>query len=125
MPAALRIRGLRETIRDLERLGVDVADLKEAFGAISRDVAEEAGGLVRRLSGALANTIRPAKTKNRAIVRVGTARVRYAGPMNYGWPAHGIAGDGFLTTPANTNLDAKRDRIITNLDQLITRRNLT
>jgi hypothetical protein len=114
---AIRVDGLRETIRSLERFGVATEDLKEAFGAISRDVATEAGVRVKVDTGALRATIRPARTKNKAVVRAGTAGVPYAGVVNYG--RDGMAGDGFLTIPANSNTDAKVRQIEQNLQQLI------
>lgn len=113
---AIRVTGLRETIRDLERFGVSTDDLKDAFGAISRDVAVEAGNRVRRASGALGNTIRPARTKNKAVVRAGSASVPYAGIINYVRP-----GDQFLTGPANEDQAAKVARIELELELLIRR----
>lgn len=124
MAAGIRVSGLRETIRNLERLGVEVADLKQAFGEISREVATDAGSRVRVATGRLRATIRPSKTKNKAVVRAGGARAPYAGVRNYGWPARGIPGDGFLTEAANARPDEYAARIVRNLDALITRLDL-
>jgi Bacteriophage protein of unknown function (DUF646). len=122
----VHVEGLRETVRRLEALGVDVQDLKDAFGAISRDVVTEAQALVPVDSGALRGAIRPAKTKNKAVVRAGTAsRTPYAGVINYGWPSRGIPATGFLTTPANADPDGKVRAIEANLTDLIRRHNLT
>ena len=115
-----------ETVRNLERLGVAADDLKEAFGQIAAEVAHEAGGIVPVRTGALKATIRPARTKNKAVVRAGTgSRVPYAAPINYGWPAHGIAATGFLTTPANRDTAGKVRRIEDNLEALIRKYDLT
>ena len=117
MAAGLRISGLRETVRKLERLGVDVQDLKEAFGKISREVASEAQGLVRVKTGALQRTIRPARTKNKAVVRAGNGTsVPYAGVINYSRP-----GDEFLTGPANRDTEGKARTIEQELQGLIVR----
>lgn len=114
---AIRVDGLRELVRDLERYGVASGDLKAAFGAISQDVADEAGSRVRRQTGALAATIRPARTKNKAVVRAGnTTGVPYAGVVNYQRP-----GDEFLTGPANEDLDEKIARIEHELSELVQR----
>lgn len=116
----IRVEGLRETVRALERFGVDVEDLKEAFGSIARDVAADAAALVPVDSGALQASIRPAKTKNKAIVRAGTGtRVPYAGAINYGWPARGIPATEFLTGPANADPAGKAKQIDANLEALI------
>lgn len=125
MATGVKITGLRETVRNLEKLGVDVDDIKAAFTAIAADVAREAGALVPVASGALKASIRPGRTKNKAIVRAGTAaRAPYAGVINYGWPSRGIAATGFLTTPANRDLDTKVATIDRELQALIRRRNL-
>lgn len=125
MATGVTITGLRETVRNLERLGVSVEDLKDAFTSIAQEVVQDAGQLVPVKSGALKATIRPARTKNKAVVRAGTAGVPYAAVINYGWPGHNIAATGFLTTPANTDLQAKADQIEDNLRDLIRRHNLT
>lgn len=111
---AVRVEGLAQLVRDLERYGVSTDDLKDAFGAISKDVADEAGTRVRVFSGALKATIRPARTKNKAVVRAGSAGVPYAGVVNYARP-----GDEFLTGPANEDLPRKIARIEAELDQLV------
>lgn len=113
----VRITGLRETVRDLERLGVSVEDLKDAFGDISRDVAADASRIVPVATGSLQASIRPARNKNKAVVRAGTARVPYAGVINYG--RDGLSGTQFLTRPANEDPQGKARRIQQNLDDLI------
>jgi hypothetical protein len=118
MQTSTRITGLRETVRNLERLGVDVQDLKDAFGAISQEVATEAGARVRVKTGAHKASIRPARTKNKAVVRAGNnTDAPAAGILNYG--GHGITGDEFLTGPANANPEAKAQQIDRNLHRLI------
>lgn len=116
----VRITGLRETIRDLEKFGVSTDDLKDAFTKISGQVAQAAQGLVPTSTGRLQGSIRPARTKNKAVVRAGnTGRIQYAAPINYGWPAHNIEPTEFLTRPANTDLDAKAAAIEAELTALI------
>lgn len=116
---AVRVTGLAEVVRDLQRLGVSADDLKEAFGAISRNVVAEAGARVHVKSGALKASIRPARTKNKAVVRAGSAAVPYAGVVNYKNP-----GDEFLTGPANENTEEKVRLIEAELEALIRRYNL-
>lgn len=114
----IRISGLREKIRDLEALGVAADDLKDAFGEIAREVADEAGHIVPHRTGTLEATIRPARTKNKAVVRAGnTTKVPYAGVINYG--RDGFSGTQFLTGPANADLEEKARKIQANLDALI------
>lgn len=123
--SGVHVEGLRETVRNLERLGVDVGDLKDAFGAISQEVVTEASELVEVESGRLQGTIRAARTKNKAVVRAGTpSGVPYAGVINFGWPAHGIDPSNFLTDPANADPAGKVKRIEDNLEALIRRYDL-
>jgi hypothetical protein len=123
MASGTRVTGLRETVRNLERLGVDVQDLRDAFGAISQEVAQEAGGRVRVKTGAHKASIRPARTKNKAVVRAGNnTNAPAAGVLNYG--GHGITGDEFLTGPANANPEDKARQIDQNLQHLIIKYNL-
>lgn len=117
--SGVAITGLRETIRALERYGVEVADLKAAFGQISDEIVGEARGNVDDDSGALGSTIRAARTKNKAVVRAGSAGVPYAGAINYGWPGHNIEAQDYLTGPANADPAGKAARIEANLQALI------
>lgn len=106
MTTGARIVGLRETVRALERYGVSTQDLKRAFGRISSNVTRSASSRVPRKSDRLGNTIRPSRTKNKAVVRAGgLGGVRHAGPIHYGWPAHGIEAQPFLASAANDATD--------------------
>lgn len=120
-PSGVYVEGLRETVRNLERFGVEVADLKEAFVEIADQVATEGRRIVPTDSGRLAASIKPAKTKNKAVVRSGSARVPYAGVINYGWPSRGIRAADFLTGPANRNPERYAEAINDNLRRLIDR----
>lgn len=79
------VTGLRETVRGLERLGVDLDDLKDAFADIARQGAEEAARQAPHRSGKLAASVRGNRAKGKAVVTAGRASVKYAGPINYGW----------------------------------------
>ena len=123
--SGIQVTGLREVVRDLQKLGVSVEDLKEAFGAISDQVVSEANRIVPSRSGRLAGSIRPARTKNKAVVRAGSAAVPYAGVINYGWPSRGIEPSDFLTGPANSKPEEYARQIDRNLQELIRRYGLT
>lgn len=92
------ITGLRETVKALEQLGVEVEDLKEVF----HPIAGRAAGIIRAAAPVgktlrLSKSIKANNAKNKAIVRAGSrAKVPYARPLNYGWPARGIKPMGFM-----------------------------
>jgi len=92
----VRVSGLNELVRGFQRAGTEVDDLKSVFSGI----AGEAAGIVRKrvpkLTGKLAGTVRGNRAKAKAVVTIGRARVRYAGPINYGWPARNIRAAHFV-----------------------------
>lgn len=92
-----KVEGLNAVIRDLQAIGVEVDDLKDAFSRIAAEGAQVAAGYVRSRSGALAGSVRGNRAKSKAVVAAGSARaVPYAGPQNYGWPARSIPAQGFM-----------------------------
>lgn len=102
------ITGLRETIRALELLGVEVSDLKGVF----HPVADKAAGIIRThtpvQSGRLRASVKPNNAKNKAIVRAGSARVPYAKAINNG---RYNAANGSRTQP--TRFMQRADAVLT------------
>lgn len=90
------VSGLRETIRGLETLGVELDDLKDVFGGIAREAAEIIADAAPSKSGRLRASVRGNRAKNKATVQAGSARVRYAAPVNYGWPRRHIRAHEFM-----------------------------
>lgn len=124
--SGVQVDGLRTVVRDLERAGVEVADLKDAFTQIGQEVAEEAQ---QRLSDAHAirtgkslKSIRPAKAKNKAVVRAGSSAVWWTALVDRNKQGH--RGAGFLTIPANSHLDQRVHTLTTALEELLERLNL-
>ncbi|HTW15133.1 MAG TPA: hypothetical protein VMF51_08385 [Nocardioides sp.] len=91
-----KVEGLDAVLRDLRRLGLDINDLKDAFAKIAAEGAQKVQTRIPRRSGRLAGTARGNRAKSKAVVRVGSAAVPYAGPINYGWPARSIEPAGFM-----------------------------
>jgi hypothetical protein len=92
----VEILGLSKLVRDLQALGVEVDELKDAFGSIAAEGARLAASFAPKRSGALAASVRGNRAKAKAVVSAGRARVKYAGVQNYGWPAHNIAATNFM-----------------------------
>lgn len=119
----VRVDGLRQVQRSLERLGVEAADMRDAMQRIGALVAGTARTLVPRRRGRLAATIRPGRAKGKATVRAGSAAVPYAGPIHWGWPARNIAAQPFLVDALERDrrrvrrmLDDELGRLISRLD---------
>lgn len=87
-PLKLRVTGLRRTVRDLKKAGADSQDLSELMHKLGSIVVE--GAQVKRVTNSLADTLRAGRGKTKAVVRMGTRRVPYAGVYNYGWPERNI-----------------------------------
>lgn len=109
---AVQVDGLKDLLNALQRHGVALADLKSVMAEVGGLVAETARPLTRPRSGTLAGTLRPSKTKTKAVVRAGGARAPYAGPQHFGWPARNITPKLFLYTA----LDRRRADVLARFD---------
>lgn len=99
-PPVVRVEGgrqLRAALRDMEG---GLVDLRKANAEAATVAARAGAGEAPRRSGQLAASIRPGATQSAAIVRAGSARVPYAGVIEYGWAARHIAPHPFLRTGA-------------------------
>lgn len=85
MTGTIKVEGLKETIKDLQALGVE----KQAFVDINYEAAQilmtAASPLIPVRTGKLAGTMRASKTVQYAQVSLGRASVPYAPPIHYGW----------------------------------------
>lgn len=121
----VKVDGLKELVRDLEKTGVQVADLKAAFGGIAQEARSLAAGFAPRRSGKLAASIRASAAKNYATVSAGGSKVPYAAPINYGWPKRNITGAGFMQkADAAIRPHVLRD-LVTAVDKLLREKNLS
>lgn len=91
-----RVEGLSRVLRSLRAHGLDVNDLKDAFAKISEEGARRAAAHAPKKSGRLAADIRGNRATSKAVVTVGRLTVKYAGPINYGWPKRNIRASEFL-----------------------------
>lgn len=96
----VQVDGLKRLQADLRRAGAGMDDLKDANAKVATLVATEAGARAPRRTGTLAGTGRGSRAAGKATVVFGSARVRYAGPLHWGWPARGIAAHPFAVDAA-------------------------
>jgi hypothetical protein len=96
LQGGVRVEGLTQLTKNLQALGLDLEDLKDAFGSIADQGARLASSFAPKRSGLLAATVRGNRAKNKAVVSAGRARVPYAGPINYGWPSRHIEASSFM-----------------------------
>ena len=121
----VKVAGLKELVRDLEKTGVQVADLRAAFTGIAAEARSLAVGFAPRRSGKLAGSIRGSAAKNYATVSAGGAKAPYAAPINYGWPRRNIQGAGFMQkADAAMRPRVLRD-LVTAVDKLLREKDLS
>ncbi|WP_158697896.1 hypothetical protein [Streptomyces prunicolor] len=105
-------------VESLEGFSVKASDLQNAFQRIAGTIDRSAHGLVPKLSGRLAASIKPSKAKSKATVRAGGARVPYAGVQNYGM-YHNIQAKFFMNKALEQNEARSVAEIERELDSLI------
>jgi HK97 gp10 family phage protein len=84
MAGKLEVEGLNKLTRALKKAGVEVQDLKAANVRVGDIVVQGAQPITPKRTGALANSIKPAKRASGVVVRAGGGRVRYAKYVEYG-----------------------------------------
>lgn len=102
MPGSVRVEGARQLRRTLKRAGDDLGDLKDANKRAGDIVANAASRSAPRRSGALAGSLRASRAAASATVRGGGARIPYANPIHWGWPARNIKAQPFLSDAATS-----------------------
>ncbi|MDJ1115345.1 hypothetical protein [Microbacterium dauci] len=101
MAAQYGVEGGRQLRKSLRAAGDNLNDLKFVHGRAAGIAATRTRQLVPTVSGRLAATIRAAGTKTAAIVRIGNnTKVRYAGPIHWGWPKRNIRPNPFASLGA-------------------------
>lgn len=121
----VQVEGLKGLVRDLERTGVEVDDLKDVFGAVAAEGARVASGFTPRDTGALRATVRGNRAKNKAVVMFGKGKVKYAGPILYGWPKRNIVGSRTIARTDDVLARTAPQLLDQGLTDLLTRNGLT
>lgn len=91
----VRVEGISRLVRTMREAEVDLDDLKDVTAAAGALAAAAIRPLVPVKTGRLVGSIRSNKAARRSTVAVGRARLPYAGPVHWGWPAHGIEPNEF------------------------------
>jgi len=99
-------RQLRKQLADIGEEATEDLRLANLEGV--DQVLEEALKRVPVKTGRLKATIRGSATKTRGTVRAGTARLRYALPIHFGWAARNIEPNTFLYDA----LDDRREEVL-------------
>lgn len=100
---ALQVQGAAKLRRTLKRAGLSVQDLKDAHKKVAEMVAERSAPDAPRRTGRLAASVRASGTQSAAIVRAGRKSVPYAGVIHWGWKAHHITAQPWLSEAAESS----------------------
>lgn len=101
--AGVQVEGLARMQRTLRRAGQDIGDFKKLHREVGRIVSRAGKATAPRRSGALKRTVRAGATNRAATVRAGNkGGVPYAGVIHWGWPAHNITAQPFLSDAATS-----------------------
>lgn len=100
--AGIQVQGAKELRATLKRAGEDLGDLKAAHAEAAQLVTGVSRARAPKRSGRLASNVRGSGAATAATIRVGGASVPYAGPIHYGWPAHNIEPQPFITEAAQS-----------------------
>lgn len=119
----VRIEGLRTLQRRLTRAGIDSSDLTDTMHRIAEAVISIAQPPV--LTGTLKSTLRAGKGKTKAVVRAGSARVPYAGVIEYGWQAHDITATHWLNDARDERAPESKRLIQQGIEQVLKHNDLT
>ncbi|CAB0660738.1 hypothetical protein [Corynebacterium diphtheriae] len=101
--AQAHVEGAARLRRTLKKAGGDLDDLKEANRRAAKAIKPIAEGMAPVLTGRLQASIRVGATRKAGILRAGRKTVAYAGPVHWGWPAHGIKANPFMSNAAIRN----------------------
>lgn len=119
MPAHIEIEGLRELQRGLRRIDKELTnELKKANKDAGEAVVEAARPEAPELTGKLKGSLRAANKVREAEVRLGGAKVPWAGPIHFGWPARNIEPDPFVYRALDKRRDEVRDAYMKRIDAL-------
>lgn len=91
------------------------SELKTMHAEAAKLVQGDAARIVPVRSGTLRNTLRSTGTVKSGVVRAGFAKVPYAGPIHFGWPARNIRPNPFLYKAA----DARADDVVNLFDERV------
>lgn len=118
--SGIKVKGLRSSIKALQAIGVDPAEIKLAGNEAGEIVAREARNLVPVRSGRLRNTIRASKALNKVTVSAGNnGKVPYANPIHWGWFKRNIKPQPFFVKALGITRDEVYQNYYRSLDRLI------
>ena len=118
--SGIKVKGLRSSIKALQAIGVDAAEIKAAGNEAGEIVAREARNLAPVRTGNLRNTIRTSKALNKVSVSAGNnGKVPYANPIHWGWFKRNIKPQPFFVKALGITRDEVYQNYYRSINRLI------
>ena len=117
MTKTVTIEGLNQTVRTVKKLGVEAADLKDAFSRIGSRATSKVKSATPVGTGRLKATVKQSRRQNSVYISAGSKRAYY-GPFVH-WGTHTIKGNPWMTRVANAEAPHALDELQKELDQII------
>ena len=118
--SGIKVKGLKSSIKALQAIGVDAAEIKAAGNEAGEIVAREARNLVPVRSGNLRNSIRVSKALNKVSISAGNnGKVPYANPIHWGWFKRNIKPQPFFTKALGITRDEVYQNYYRSINRLI------
>lgn len=118
--SGIKVKGLRSSIKALQAIGVEAADIKAAGNEAGEIVARQARELVPVRTGRLRGTIRTSRALNKITVSAGNnGKVPYANPIHWGWFKRNIKPQPFFTKALGITRDEVYQNYYRSIDRLI------
>lgn len=118
----VRVEGLSRTLRALSKAGADAQDMRDLMHRIGLQVIAAARPPV--LTGKTKASMRAGRGKTKAVVRAGGRAAPGAAVVHYGWPAHNIAPNPWLTQAVQSQRGAALAELDAGLDAILRKNNL-
>jgi hypothetical protein len=115
----VKVEGLKKAQAALRKAGADMSDMPDLMHEIGSLVVDDAVPEIPELTGRLKATLRAGRGKTKAVVRMGGARAKYAGVIEYGWPERGIPARSFLNEAREHERPAILDALNAGLTKIL------
>jgi hypothetical protein len=118
----VRVSGLGDAARALRRAGVDAGDLRDVVYDVGMIVVNAADIAVQ--TGALKDSLRAGRGKQKAVVRAGGGSVAHAAAYEYGFAARNYPASFALNQARDENLGEIVDRLEAGIEDVLHRAGL-
>lgn len=119
----IRVDGVKELRRTLKAAGADMNDftvINRAAAAIVAPIAVSRAPQGPGVNGHISQTVRIGATRTAGIIRVGNnTKFRYGGPIHWGWPAHNIQPNPWVTEAARDTEGQWIEKYVAGLDHIV------